>query len=220
MAVIASRQSSVVLYSDGKDQYCHQARIVLALKGVETEIVNVSLDDPLLEEVAEINPYSNLPTLRDRDFSVFQTPIVLAYLDERFPYPPLLPMYPEHRAKIRIYMYDLERFWCALAQQLLTEKHTKKESNAIREELTSHLDGSEGAFLEDRYSAKSEITLMDCCLFPFAWRLPLLKLELSKVFCRTVEAYIERMLKHKEFRESLSEEECEMRTELVRKLPS
>jgi len=216
VAVVASRQSSVVLYSDGKDQYCHRVRIVLAVKGVEADIVDVSSDEALCEEVAEINPYGTLPALKDRDFGVFQPAVILAYLDERFPYPPLLPLYPDQRAEIRIMMHDMERLWCEPAQQLLAGNASSSESTSIRNGLVAELSHTEGAFAEKKFFQQDSLTLMDCCLFPFVWRLPLLGIKLPESCQRAIRDYLLRMLEHREFRESLSEQEQEMRPGFVK----
>src|ERR1700747_2001194 len=90
---VVTRRSSMTFYSDGADHYSHRVRIVLAEKGVSVDVVNVTAANKP-EDLADLNPYNSLPTLVDRELSLFETKIMMEYLDERFPHPPLLPVSP------------------------------------------------------------------------------------------------------------------------------
>ena len=105
------RRSSMTLFSDPTSQYSHRVRIVLAEKGVTVDIEDI---DPksVTEEILEANPYGTLPTLVDRDLALYESKVVMEYLDERFPHPPLLPVYPVARAESRLWIYRVERDWC------------------------------------------------------------------------------------------------------------
>src|SRR5690606_11866761 len=97
MRVSANKRSSMAFFSDPSDQYCHRVRIVLADKGVTVALGNVERDNHP-QELAEVNPYNTVPTLLDRDLVLYEPNIMMEYLDERFPHPPLLPVYPVARA--------------------------------------------------------------------------------------------------------------------------
>src|SRR5690606_17692874 len=105
---VVSKRSSMTYFSDGRDHYSHRVRIVLAEKGVTVDIVDVDPKD-IPEEVSELNPYNSLPTLVDRDLVLYESKVMMEYLDERFPHPPLLPVYPVARAQSRLWMYRMER---------------------------------------------------------------------------------------------------------------
>ena len=94
----------MIFYSDPTSHYSHRVRIVLAEKGVNAEIIDVDPAHPPAE-LAEHNPYSSLPTLVDRELSLYETRVMMEYLDERFPHPPLLPVYPVARAESRLFMH-------------------------------------------------------------------------------------------------------------------
>ena len=100
MGVVAKR-SSMTFYSDASDHYSHRVRIVLAEKGVAVEIHDVDPDNKP-EDLASLNPYNSLPTLVDRDLVLYEPNVMMEYLDERFPHPPLLPVYPVARAQSRL----------------------------------------------------------------------------------------------------------------------
>ena len=110
MTSSANKRSVMTLFSNKTDIYCHQVRIVLAEKGVayETEIVD---PQALSEDLMELNPYGTVPTLVDRDLVLFNSRIIMEYLDERFPHPPLMPVYPVARGKSRLLMLRIEQDW-------------------------------------------------------------------------------------------------------------
>ena len=110
MAVAANKRSIMTLFSDTIDIYSHQARIVLAEKGVGVEI---SYTDPtnLPEDLIDLNPYGTVPTLVDRELVLYKSHIIMEYLDERFPHPPLMPVYPVSRGQSRLMMHRIESDW-------------------------------------------------------------------------------------------------------------
>ena len=72
------------LYSTATSIYCHRTRIVLAEKDIAHESIIV---DPknLPEDLIDLNPYSSLPTLVDRDLVLYNSRVIMEYLEERFP---------------------------------------------------------------------------------------------------------------------------------------
>lgn len=123
------RRSSMTLFSDPTCQYSHRVRIVLAEKGVTVEIEDT---DPksVTAEILEANPYGTLPTLVDRDLALYESKVIMEYLDERFPHPPLLPVYPVARAESRLWIYRIERDWCGLLDLIRANPEGKKADEA------------------------------------------------------------------------------------------
>ena len=208
MGVVAKR-SSMTFYSDPADHYCHRVRIVLAEKGVAVDIQDV---DPGAkpQELADINPYNNLPTLVDRDLVLYEPNVMMEYLDERFPHPPLLPVYPVTRAQSRLMMHRIQKDWCMLVDTILDPAIKEPELSKARKELRESLISISPIFSEKPYFLSEEFTLVDCCVAPILWRLPSLGVELPRQ-AQLLEEYAERMFERESFRESLSEIEKEMR---------
>ncbi|MEW8462685.1 MAG: glutathione S-transferase N-terminal domain-containing protein, partial [Candidatus Thiodiazotropha endolucinida] len=121
MAAVANKRSVMTLYSDPTDPYCHRVRLVLAEKNITYEVSDI---DPLNvpEEVMELNPYGTLPTLVDRDLKLYESRIIMEYLDERFPHPPLLPVDPVSRSTSRLLMYRVDNDWYSLMDIILSGK--------------------------------------------------------------------------------------------------
>ena len=151
------RRSSMTLFSDPTCQYSHRVRIVLAEKGVTVDVEDIA-PNGVTEEILEANPYGTLPTLVDRDLALYESKVVMEYLDERFPHPPLLPVYPVARAQSRLWIHRVERDWCTLIAQILASPDSKK-AEAARKEFRESLIGIAGIFTEKDYFMSEEFTL-------------------------------------------------------------
>ncbi len=209
MGVVAKR-SSMTFFSDGADHYSHRVRIVLAEKGVAVDIVDCQ-DDELPEDVAALNPYNSLPTLLDRELVLFESNVMMEYLDERFPHPPLLPVYPVARAESRLYIYRIQRDWCRYADTILNKKGSDEELDVARKELRDSLVAISPIFQEKPYFMSEEFSLVDCVIAPILWRLPAMGIELPEAQCKPLIAYMDRLFDRESFQESLSEAEREIR---------
>lgn len=209
MGVVAKR-SSMTFYSDGTSQYSHRVRIVLAEKGVTVETIDVDPEDKP-EDLASLNPYNTLPTLVDRDLVLYEANIMMEYLDERFPHPPLFPVYPVARAQSRLWMYRIQRDWCAAVDFIMAGKGTAAELDKARKELRESLTSIAPIFSEKPYFMSDEFTIVDCCVTPILWRLPAMGIELpeTKALAPLLE-YRARLFTRDSVRVSLSEQEREM----------
>ncbi|MDO6706430.1 stringent starvation protein SspA [Photobacterium sp. 1_MG-2023] len=208
MAVAANKRSVMTLYSDASDMYSHQVRIVLAEKGVSVEIELVEPDN-LPEDLLDLNPYNSVPTLVDRELALYQAGIIMEYLDERFPHPPLMPVYPVARGNSRLMMYRIERNWYSLAEKVI--KGTTDEAEKARKQLREELLALSPVFAEFPYFMSEEFSLVDCYLAPLLWRLPAMGIDLTGAGSKEVKAYMTRVFERDSFLASLTEAEREMR---------
>ncbi|MDV6318914.1 stringent starvation protein SspA [Chromohalobacter sp. HP20-39] len=208
MGVVAKR-SSMTFYSGSDDHYSHRVRIVLAEKGVAVDFIEVN-DDNHPEELADLNPYNSVPTLLDRDLVLYESKVMMEYLDERFPHPPLLPVYPVARAQSRLWMHRIEREWCPLVETI--QQGSKKEAEKARKELRESITGISPIFEDMPFFMSDEFSLVDCCIAPILWRLPSLGVELPEKQVKPLMSYMERLFSRDAFKASLLEAEKEMRT--------
>ncbi len=176
---VVTKRSSMLFYSDGYSQFSHRVRIVLAEKGVTVEIVDVDIYDKP-EDLAALNPYNSLPTLVDRDLVLYEPNIMMEYLDERFPHPPLFPVYPVARAQSRLWMYRIDRDWSHLVEKLQAEDGTPAELEKARKELRESIISISPIFAEKPYFMSDEFTIVDCCVLPILWRLPEIGIRLPE----------------------------------------
>src|SRR5690606_4206213 len=85
MTVIANRRSVMTLFSRPADPWSHRTRLVLAEKSINIDIVDVE-EGNLPEDLLDLNPYNSVPTLVDRDLVLYDSRVIIEYLDERFPH--------------------------------------------------------------------------------------------------------------------------------------
>ena len=210
MGVVAKR-SSMIFFSDPVSHYSHRVRIVLAEKGVTVDLIEADAAHPPTE-LSELNPYNSLPTLVDRDLVLYESKVMMEYLDERFPHPPLLPVYPVARAESRLLIHRIEKDWCAQVDSIL---HTRSE-NVVKKatkELKDSITGIAPIFAEKPFFMSEEFTLVDCCIAPILWRLPALGVDIrSSKQTKPLLDYMDALFARESFQESLSEQEREMRS--------
>ena len=209
MGVVAKR-SSMTFYSDGESHYSHRVRIVLSEKGVTVETIDVDLDNKP-EDLATLNPYNTLPTLVDRDLVLYEADIMMEYLDERFPHPPLFPVYPVARAQSRLWIYRIRKDWCTLVDPIMAGSGTPSQLDKMRKELRESLISIAPIFGEKPYFMSDEFTIVDCVVCPILWRLPFMGIDLGKSKAvKLLLDYRDRLFERESILASLSEQEKEM----------
>ncbi len=201
------KRSVMTLYSGALDIYSHQVRIVLAEKGVSVDVINVDSNHPS-EDLLELNPYNTLPTMVDRELVLYQAMVIMEYLDERFPHPPLLPVYPVARARSRLMIYRIEHDWYSLLGRI--QGQDVDAANAAREQLRQGLVTLVPVFNDMPYFLSDDFTLVDCCVAPLLWRLPTLGIDLPKS-AKPIFKYAQRIFDRESFQASLTEAERELR---------
>ena len=205
-----SNRTSMALFSDPLDHYSHRVRIVMCEKGVTSEVIDTGSKN-LTAEILEVSPYAELPVLVDRDVCLYDSVILMEYLDERFPHPPLLPVYPVSRAHIRLFIQRIQRDWCEIFDSLIAGPPEAK-AKKMRTELKSQIIGMSPILKEKDYFMSDDFSLIDCCIAPILWRLPLIGIELQKdVKTKPIYEYMQRVFTKTCFLDSLSELEKDIR---------
>lgn len=208
MAVVVNRRSVMTLFSRPTDIHSHRTRFVLAEKNINIEISNV-LGPGLPEDLMDLNPYHSVPTLVDRDLTLYDSRVIIEYLDERFPHPPLMPVDPVTRAQFRLALYRIETDWYSIAEEANSSSDGKlgtKSRKLLRESIlqSTELFGARPYFLSEEFS------LVDCTIAPLLWRLPVYGIDLGRD-AGPIEDYMNRVFVRRSFQQSLTELEQEMR---------
>ncbi|MGB4857905.1 MAG: glutathione S-transferase N-terminal domain-containing protein [Dokdonella sp.] len=205
--VLNQRSRTVLtLYSAVDCLHCHRVRLVLAAKGVTYDLVPVDLNRPP-EDLAEVNPYNSVPTLVDRDLVLYDTNVICEYLDERYPHPPLMPIDPLTRARVRLAIVRIENDWLTLAD---TMEEGGKAADVARKALRDALIQNVQAFKASKFFLSPEMSLADCALAPLIWRLPSLDIKLPPS-AQVIHDYGERIFRNPGFTRSLMPEERALR---------
>jgi glutathione S-transferase len=97
----------LTLYDAPRCPYCARVRIALAEKGIPHDVVEIDLDDRPAW-IYEKNATGRVPVLEEGDWVLPESPVILEYLEERFPEPPLLPADPADRAAVRLLVHRFD----------------------------------------------------------------------------------------------------------------
>ena len=94
----------IKLYTFPPSTNSRKVRIALLEKGLEFERINVDLSkrEQKNPEYLKIHPYGQVPALDDEGFVVYDSTIINEYLEDEYPYPPLMPKDSEGRARARM----------------------------------------------------------------------------------------------------------------------
>ncbi len=211
MASVANRRSLMVLFSDSIRPIGHAVRIVLAEKDVNVEI-NYIDDDNRPEELNDLNPYNSILTLIDRDLVLYDAHIIMEYLDERFPHPPLMPVDPVNRARNRQLRYRVMRDLYSVVEDLESDNEiaVANAKKVLRDNLTAIAP----AFAQMPYFMSEEYSLIDCCVGPLMWRLSQYGIKLP-MSAKPLQEYADRLFEREAFQTSLSAVEKEYNEDLV-----
>ncbi len=197
----------MMLFSGDNDFESHRIRLVLAEKGINVDITSVDPEQPP-EDLIDLNPYNSVPTLVDRELALYGSQVIMEYLDERFPHPPLMPVDPVSRARIRLMLYRIERDLYAPLNVVLAG--SDKAAAKARKEIADNLASMNPVFDHKPFFMNDELTLADCSLAPLLWRLPMLKINLPKGL-GALNNYMNSLFAREGFGLSLSESERELR---------
>jgi len=202
MALTQRSRTVLTLYSSRDDVQCHRARLVLAAKGVVYDLVPVNPESPP-EDLLDLNPYNSVPTLVDRDLVLYDTSVICEYLDERYPHPPLMPVDPLSRARLRLAIVRIENDWLTLVDQI---EAGGRPADTARKTLRDELIKNASAFKASKFFLSPEMSLADCALAPLIWRLESLGVQIPKE-AHYITDYGERIFRSQGFTRSLTPEE-------------
>jgi glutathione S-transferase len=99
----------ITLYDAARCPYCARARIALAEKGIEHEVIEIDLSDRP-HWIYEKNSTGRVPVIEEDAWILPESSVILEYLEERYPEPPLLPADPADRAAARVLIFRHDDF--------------------------------------------------------------------------------------------------------------
>ena len=128
----------ILVYEHPLSPYAQKVKIALAEKGIP---FTVKLPDAFGsgavrdEAFTRDNPRHEVPVLVDGDLRIFDSTIILEYLEDKYPEPPLLPRDPAERARIRMLEDVMDTQYEAINWGLLEIDGFKRASGALREQM-------------------------------------------------------------------------------------
>ena len=208
MAASPRMRNALTLFSSTDCVLCHRVRLVLAAKGVTYDLIPVDPQNPP-EDLIDLNPYHSVPTLVERDLVLYAASVVTEYLDERYPHPPLMPVDPLSRARLRLAMLRLEHDWVPQVQAIQLGNKVSRPKPA-RKRLKELLTASVPLFKASKFFLNPEMSLADCAMAPIIWRLQALDIPLPKDG-KVIEDYGNRIFRNPGFIRSLTDQEKKLR---------
>jgi len=206
-SILPTTRKSIMTLFTGYDPQSHRTRIVLHEKDIECQVVEI---DPAKKprELADLNPYNEVPTMVDRDLVLYGAHIINEYLDERLPHPPLMPVDPVSRAKARLMLMRFERDWYSLLPDITggDKRAAQKARNVLRDGLTV----ISPLFKQQPYLLGAEFSMVDCTLAPILWRLKVYGIDLPRQARPILDYAEERLFARKSFKLSLTDAERSM----------
>ncbi len=207
MASVPNRRSTMSLYVDEKDLDGHSVRLVLKEKDITADIIFVD-EGNKPEDLNILNPYGGVLTLVDRDLVLYQAQIIMEYLDERYPHPPLMPVDPVSRATNRQFRYRITRDLFSLS--IKAESNEAQVALDAKNQIRDNLEALTPIFEQYAYFMSDEFSLVDMCLSTILWRLEYWDIKLGSS-SKAIYKYADKMFQRETFIASLSDFEKEMR---------
>ena len=204
---MSSRRGVMTLFSAPDELQSHRTRIIVAEKGVEIDVINV-VPGKYPTDLLELNPYNSLPTLLDRDLVLYDARVIIDYLDERFPHPPLMPVDPVTRAQFRLALYRIERDWYRRAVGI-DQCNDPQQQSLLKQELAEVVLQSADIFKLKPYFLSDEFSVVDATILPILWRLRRYGITVPPE-ASALKRYITAMTARPAFRASLSDVEQAM----------
>ena len=201
--------SSIVLFSNPVCPDSHRVRFVLAEKDVVFNLVNVPYPNKPPEDLVALNPGGVLPTLVDRDLVIDDPRIISEYLDERFPHPPLMPVEPMPRAKLRTALAYIEKEWYSRIRRVLNSARPStvdKASGELKEDVLAYV----AMFKAKPFFMSDEFSLVDCAVAPLLWRFACIGITFPTGATRVIDRYRKQVFSRAGFIRGLSREESQM----------
>lgn len=200
--IAANKRSIITLFYDESSLGSQQVKMVLAEKEVphEQELIKPGV---LNEDFLELGTNGELPTLVDRDLVLFKPRIILEYLDERFPHPPLMPVYPVDRAKSRLLMHRIEQDWFSIVEQ--AEKLAEAEKLQMLNNLKEEILAFGPIFAQKPYFLSDVFSLVDCYIAPILYRLQSYDMKFTGAGSKAIKNYMDSVFERPSFITSLKD---------------
>ncbi|WP_291861503.1 glutathione S-transferase family protein [Bradyrhizobium sp.] len=157
------------LYTFKLCPYAHRVRLALAEKGQMAEQIEIDLKNKPAD-FTTLSPHGRVPLLVHGGLKLWESAVILEYLDEAFPEHPLMPSQPADRANARLWIdFANSRLFAATHRLIFaTDEAIRRELIA---EIVENVRFLEHAAVRRReggpYLLGTQFTLADIALYPW-----------------------------------------------------
>jgi len=141
------------------------------VKGLEdlVEFPGTDWDELKSPDYLKINPFGKMPSLKWGDFTLYESTVIMEFLEDQFPARPLLPADPMERAQVRLVVRILDVYYhvhtVALMGQVMVKERNKKFVDRHLAGGNQALDVLEGLASGGQFIIGDKITLADTTMF-------------------------------------------------------
>lgn len=122
------------LFTHALSPFSAKIRVALEEKGLACEEERLPISRQAIlhkpKELLDANPRGQVPTLVDGDLVLYDSTVILEYLEDRFPRPPLYPEGIAARARARLLEDDADWLMNTAIAELLAEVYRKADPAA------------------------------------------------------------------------------------------
>lgn len=186
---MSTRRSGFTLYQESHSLDADRISITLLEKNILSDQVIVDIANPP-ESLLDANQNLVLPTLETKEVTLYYTDIILEFLDERFPHPPLFPHDPITKGKFRLIERRIISEWYPLVDKIVKKGEADKKTIKLIHELLIRYNA---LFENNVYFQGNEFTLIDATLAPVFWYLKIYDIPLPEKAAAVIE-YSENVL--------------------------
>ena len=209
VAAPAFPRAGMTIYSYADDLASHWVRIVAAEKDIDGLHVEFLKPGVSAEDLLVLDPSHTVPTLADREVVLNSPRIIVEYLDERYPHPPMMPVEPSARARLRLALHRIEQDLFPLVQAIKEGPATAAQR--ARKQLHESLVAGASLFAARNYFLSGDYSCVDALWAALLWRLHALGVDLGAVVAKPIQRYAERVFNRHAFARSLTPAERALR---------
>lgn len=210
IAPTALQRAGMTIYCYEDDLASHWVRIVAAEKDIDGLHVEYVKPGVMAEDLLSLDSTHTVPTLADREVVLNSARIATEYLDERYPHPPMMPVEPSARARLRLALYRMELDLFPLVVDI--KNGPAGAAQRARKQLQEALIAGAPLFAARTYFLSGDYSAVDALWAALLWRLPSLGVDLPPSVAKVVQKYAERIFNRQAFARSLTPAERDLRS--------
>ncbi len=204
----ALTRTGITIYVYPDDLVSHWVRFVVAEKDMDGMHIEWVKPGQSIEDLTVLDPTHRVPLLAEREVILNAPRIIVEYLDERYPHPPMMPVEPSARARLRLALYRIEQDLLPLVAIIQTGP--AREAQRARKDLMDHLLAGTPVFGAKNYFLSSDFSMVDALWAALLWRLPSLGIPLP-AHAKIIQRYADRLFARPAFGQCLTPAERALR---------
>jgi len=204
----ALARAGMTVYCYAEDLASHWVRLVVAEKDIDGLHLHWVKPGETIEDLMVLDPAQSVPLLADREVVLNVPRIIVDYLDERYPHPPLMPVEPSARARLRLALHRIESDLFPLVAAIKSGPATVAQKS--RKLLLDNLLAGAQVFAARNYFLSPDFSSVDALWAALLWRLPVLGVDLP-ASAKPIQRYADRLFARHAFQQSLTPAERALR---------